>query len=111
MSGAGIDDAARPTKRRRSSASSSGGRRDAPPPGPSHSRPSTPSYSEQGRGPVSVSVGEDELESEGELGETGAWWVSTLDPAYGRHYTLEVIQQPQRARACGFGDKVGPAWR
>lgn len=28
-------------------------------------------------------------------------------PIDGRHYTLEVIQQPQRARACGFGDKVG----
>jgi hypothetical protein len=23
-----------------------------------------------------------------------------------RTYSLEIIQQPQRARACGFGDKV-----
>lgn len=23
-----------------------------------------------------------------------------------RHYALEVVQHPQRARMCGFGDKV-----
>jgi hypothetical protein len=24
----------------------------------------------------------------------------------GRYYTLEVVQNPARARMCGFGDKV-----
>lgn len=27
----------------------------------------------------------------------------------GRFYTLEVVQNPVRARMCGFGDKVRPA--
>lgn len=27
---------------------------------------------------------------------------------FGRRYTLQVVQQPQRARMCGFGDKVRP---
>lgn len=27
----------------------------------------------------------------------------------GRHYSLEVVQQPIRARMCGFGDKVSRA--
>lgn len=26
---------------------------------------------------------------------------------YHRHYSLEVVQHPLRARMCGFGDKVG----
>lgn len=28
----------------------------------------------------------------------------------GRIYSLEVVQQPVRARMCGFGDKVGAAY-
>ena len=27
---------------------------------------------------------------------------------YPRHYSLEIVQHPIRARMCGFGDKVGP---
>lgn len=25
---------------------------------------------------------------------------------YSRHYSLEIVQHPLRARMCGFGDKV-----
>lgn len=29
-----------------------------------------------------------------------------------RHYSLEVVQHPLRARMCGFGDKVRPSsWK
>jgi hypothetical protein len=28
----------------------------------------------------------------------------------GRIYSLDVVQQPIRARMCGFGDKVGFGW-
>lgn len=27
-----------------------------------------------------------------------------------RHYSLEVVQHPLRARMCGFGDKVSDSW-
>lgn len=44
------------------------------------------------------------------LGHAVATGMLSMGPSYvsdiRRSYELEIIQQPQRARACGFGDKV-----
>ena len=35
----------------------------------------------------------------------------SLGELMARVYVLVVVQHPQRARACGFGDKVRPSYR
>ncbi len=73
---------------------------------PTHTPPRSPSRPRRRRrlGPKrsSSSLGSSD-------GHSSNWFVSFhVATADGRTYQLEIVQQPVRARACGFGDKVGP---
>ncbi|CAH0026397.1 unnamed protein product [Clonostachys rhizophaga] len=96
--------------------------RQPPPPSMPHSvshlstRPTQPSHHQthsqqhSSQLPSNTPPRQDEpsVEDQRQSQESNLAPVSRLEEGTGRHFHLDVVQQPQRARMCGYGDKV--AW-